>query len=91
MPGRAIGQIARIGNDLPRPASWANTHAPLLRAYHSLRTVPVPAGSSEVEMWYESRFVRWTFLLWLAAVVAGLILADAFNISRVRRQGAARV
>lgn len=90
MPGRAIGQIARIGNDLPRPASWANTHAPLLRAYHSLRTVPVPAGSSEVEMCYESRFVRWTFLLGLAAVV-GLILANAFNIWRVRRQGAARV
>ena len=70
MPGRAIGQIARIGNDLPRPASWANTHAPLLRY---------------------TRFVRWTFLLGLAAVVAGLILANAFNIWRVRRQGAARV
>ena len=63
--------------------------APVLRAYHTLRAVSVPAGPSEVEMWYESRFVRWMFLIGIV-VAAGLILGSAFNVWWVRRQGAAR-
>lgn len=31
---------------------------PVLRAYHTLRAVAVPAGTSEVEMWYTSGIVR---------------------------------
>jgi hypothetical protein len=35
----------------------------VLRAYHTLRAVPVPAGSSTVEMWYSSELLERSFLL----------------------------
>lgn len=63
--------------------------APVLRAYHSLRAVPVPAGSSEVEMWYESRLVRWTLVPGIIVLTA-MILANAFNIWRRRRPATPR-
>lgn len=63
--------------------------APVLRAYHTLRAVPVPAGSSEVEMSYEPRFVRWTLLLG-GVVLLGLILGNVLHMWRIRRQAKAR-
>ena len=33
---------------------------PVLRAYHTLRAVPVPVGRSQVEMYYESRLLGWS-------------------------------
>ena len=58
----------------------------VLRAYHALRAVPVPAGVSEVEMWYDSDLIG----LWLnigvgiLAALAGANLA-AFVMEKRRR------
>ena len=52
-------------------ASVDGTEAPVLRAYHTLRAVPVPAGSSTVEMWYHSELLSrslWVSLLALLAL-----------------------
>lgn len=58
--------------------------APVLRAYHTLRAVPVPAGESEVELWYRSDVVARSF--WLGFVIlAGLLAANAFRIWSARR------
>lgn len=54
------------------------TEAPVLRAYHTLRAVPVPEGSSTVEMTYRSSLVSWS--AWLSAILtAGLLLALAVS------------
>lgn len=46
--------------------------APVLRAYHTLRAVPVPAGASTVEMTYRSgTLVR---SLWLSVLALGALL-----------------
>ncbi len=47
---------------------------PVLRAYHTLRAIPVGAGSSRVEMWYESEVVNRSFLL-SVIVLLGLFAA----------------
>lgn len=59
---------------------------PLLRAYHTLRAVPVPAGEHTVEMVYDSGVVRGS--LW-ASVVVLLVLAGlgGFDLWRRRRGG----
>ena len=57
---------------------------PLLRAYHSLRAVPIPTGEHTVEMVYESALVRtsiWISLLLFLAVVG----AAGFDLWRERR------
>ena len=57
---------------------------PLLRAYHSLRAVPIPTGEHTVEMVYESALVRasiWISLLLFLAVVS----AACFDLWRERR------
>lgn len=55
-------------------ATVDGAEAPVLRAYHTLRAVPVPAGSSTVEMWYASDLLVRS--LWLSlgvlAVLGGL-------------------
>lgn len=57
---------------------------PVLRAYHTLRAVPVPAGESEVELWYRSDVVLRSF--WLGFVIlAGLLAANAVRIWSTRR------
>ena len=56
----------------------------VLRAYHALRAVPVPAGESTVEMWYESAAVRLWFRVGMA-VLAGLALLNALTLIRARR------
>jgi hypothetical protein len=57
---------------------------PVLRAYHSLRAVSVPAGSSTVEMWYESTLLARSFSV-SALVLLGLIGAGLFGTYRDRR------
>ena len=57
---------------------------PVLRAYHSLRAVPIPTGQHTVEMVYESALVRtsiWISLVLFMAVVA----AAGFDLWRGRR------
>lgn len=58
--------------------------AQVLRAYHALRAVPVPAGESTVEMWYESDVVRLWFRIGMA-VLAGIIVLNTLNLIRVGR------
>lgn len=54
------------------------TEAPVLRAYHTLRAVPVPEGSSTVEMTYHSTTVSWS--AWLSALLtSGLLIALAVS------------
>jgi len=57
--------------------------APVLRAYHTLRAVPVPAGEHTVEMVYRSSLVRRSLLLSVVMLVL-LIGAAAFGIQRER-------
>lgn len=58
--------------------------APVLRAYHTLRAVPVPAGESEVELWYRSDVVLRSF--WLGFIIlAGLLAANAVRMWSARR------
>ena len=61
--------------------SRSGAEAPVLRAYHTLRAVPVPAGESTVVMEYHSALLArsaWISLLVLlglsATGVAGLVL-----------------
>ena len=57
---------------------------PVLRAYHTLRAVPVPAGESEVELWYRSDVVLRSF--WLGFIIlAGLLAANAARMWTARR------
>ena len=58
--------------------------APVLRAYHTLRAIPVPAGTSTVELTYHSAVVAWSLRLSLAlTLVLGLALAwSAFSPAR---------
>lgn len=53
-------------------ASVDGVDAPVLRAYHTLRAVPIPAGTSTVVMWYESALAGRAFLL--SALVLLLLL-----------------
>ena len=61
----------------------------VLRAYHTLRAVPVPAGRSEVTMWYRSRLAApWgaVGLSTLAVLVAANLACGLRN--RLRKRGA---
>ena len=65
-------------------ASVNGRDAPVLRAYHTLRAVPVPAGESEVELWYRSDVVLRSF--WLGFIIlTGLLAANAVRIWSARR------
>lgn len=66
-------------------ASVDGEEAEVLRAYHTVRAVPVPAGSSTVEMWYESDLLgtsRWISLL----ILLGLTVAGTWGIWRRRSE-----
>ncbi|MEZ4423995.1 MAG: hypothetical protein R3E98_11315 [Gemmatimonadota bacterium] len=56
--------------------------APVLRAYHTLRAVPVPAGESTVEMYYDTASLRGPFLL---SLVSLLLLGVALVWPALRR------
>ncbi|WP_428274362.1 hypothetical protein [Candidatus Palauibacter sp.] len=56
---------------------------PVMRAYHTLRAVPVPAGRGEVEMYYESRLLGWSFRLGIAVLLA-LLFANGVQFWRAR-------
>ena len=56
----------------------------ILRAYHSLRAVPVPAGSSIVEMRYQSELLASSLYL-SVIVLLGLALAGGFGLWSERR------
>jgi hypothetical protein len=57
--------------------------APVLRAYHTLRAVPVPAGEHQVVMWYESATVARS--LWISLIsLVGLLGATALAAWRDR-------
>lgn len=57
--------------------------APVLRAYHTLRAVPVPAGASTVEMTYRSALL--VRCLWLSVVtLVGLSALGVLGIVRSR-------
>jgi len=67
-------------------ATVNGSEAPVLRAYHTLRAVPVPPGTSTVEMTYRSGVVLWSF--WLSVVLAvGLALAVGLGWVAERRKG----
>ncbi|MDW8225888.1 MAG: hypothetical protein RMK93_07730, partial [Bacteroidota bacterium] len=55
------------------------TEVPVLRAYHSLRAIPIPAGSHTVELRYDSSSFRtgaWISALTLALTLVALLLCD---------------
>jgi hypothetical protein len=62
--------------------------APVLRAYHTLRAVPVEAGQHTVELYYESPLLRSSLLLSLGAL-ALLLGVAAVSLVRSRRRGRA--
>lgn len=67
-------------------ATVGSAEAPVLRAYHSLRAVPVPAGQSEVEVWYAPARVRMS--LWVSTVLfLALAGANGFVWWRDRPRG----
>lgn len=59
--------------------------AAVLRANHTLRAVPVPAGEHEVEMYYRSRLFRWSLGGGLLAL-AILVLSAGASWYRSRRK-----
>ena len=63
------------------------TETDVLRAYHTLRAVPVPEGTTTVEMWYESTLLRRSFLVSIVTVL-GLLAAWGYGTWRGRtREG----
>ncbi len=56
-------------------ARVSGEEAPVLRANHSLRAVPVPSGESEVELFFDAGTLRGPFLISLAslALVCGAV------------------
>jgi len=58
---------------------------PVMRAYHTLRAVPVPAGRAQVEMYYESGLLRWSFWLGIAVLLA-LLVANGVQFRRARSE-----
>jgi hypothetical protein len=60
----------------------------VLRAYHTLRAVPVPAGEHTVEMYYRSPLLARSLALSLATV-ALLLGVTAVSLVRSRRRGPA--
>ena len=68
-------------------ASVDGEAAPVLRAYHTLRAVPVEAGEHVVELWYSSAVL--TRSLWLSVVVLLALLAvTGRGLVRERRRPA---
>ncbi|MEE8147318.1 MAG: hypothetical protein V3T24_06915, partial [Longimicrobiales bacterium] len=60
--------------------------APVLRANHTLRAIPVPAGESRVEVYYESARVRAGMWITLVSLLVALAVAVASRVG-ARRPG----
>lgn len=58
---------------------------PVMRAYHTLRAVPVPAGQAQVELYYESRLLGWSLWSGIAVLIA-LLVANGVQVWRARRE-----
>ena len=65
-------------------ATVDGAEAPVLRAYHTLRAVPVPAGEHTVEMTYHSTVVATSWLISLL-IAGGLLLAVGAQFVRERK------
>ena len=55
-------------------ASVDGVETDILRAYHTLRAIPVPAGTSTVRMWYASPLLQRSLLI-SVVVLLGLSLS----------------
>ena len=67
-------------------ATVNGVEAPVLRAYHTLRAVPVPEGASSVELVYRSGIVTWS--LWASVLItAGLLIALGAGLRPRARTG----
>lgn len=67
-------------------ATVNEAEAPVLRAYHTLRAVPVPEGASSVELVYRSGIVTWS--LWMSVLLtAGLLVALGLGLRPSARTG----
>ncbi len=56
----------------------------VLRAYHALRAVPVPAGTSSVVMWYQSTLLT-RYLVVSVAILVALLAGLAWSVRLERR------
>lgn len=66
-------------------ATVNDVEAPVLRAYHTLRAVPVPAGASTVELTYHSSILTWSLRISIVlTLLLGLGLAWS-AVSTARR------
>ena len=68
-------------------ATVNGVEVPILRAYHSLRAIPVGPGRMDVELWYDAGFLRAGILSSAAGSVVLLALVVIFFL-RDRRRGA---
>ncbi|MDX1494546.1 MAG: hypothetical protein R3253_10830, partial [Longimicrobiales bacterium] len=58
----------------------------VLRAYHSVRAVAVPQGTSRVEMWYESPLLETSRLVTIL-VLSALFAMMGWSFFRRRKEG----
>jgi hypothetical protein len=65
-------------------ASVDGTETQVLRAYHTLRAVAVPAGTSTVAMWYQSDLLDRSRLL-SVVVLLGLLVLGGVGVWNHRR------
>ena len=61
--------------------------APVLRANHTLRAVPVPAGEHEVELYYESAQLKWSLQLTVLSLMMVALLPGLHWIRNRSRGG----
>ena len=64
-------------------ATVNGTETPVLRAYHTLRAVPVPAGTSQVRMYFGGERIKRALWITLASVVV-LVGGSVFTVLRDR-------
>jgi hypothetical protein len=66
-------------------ASVDGSEVDVLRAYHTVRAVAVPAGASRVEMWYSSGLLRRSLAISFVALL-GLMLVGGVGLWMERRE-----
>ena len=68
-------------------ARVGDADAPVLRANHTLRAVPMPAGQHEVELFYDSRQLTWSLRLTILSLVLVSVLPGMDRIRSRHRGG----